>query len=379
MSDDILKADILKETDRPTVSTRDPEEVRQRLERWLAHRLPAGAAPRVSELAVPATNGMSSETMLFDAHWHEDGCALTESFVARVAPDPDNVPVFPVYDLDRQFRVMQLVGEQTSVPVPRVRWSEPDLAALGAPFFVMERVEGQVPPDVMPYNFGDSWLSDATVVDQARLQESTIDVLAQLHAIEQPDRMFEFLGTGGLRQCVADQWSYYQWVAGGARSPLLEACFAWLDDHWPDDDGPAVLSWGDSRIGNVMYRNFEPVAVLDWEMAALGPREVDLAWLIFQHRFFEDLAAEHGFAGMPHFMRRDEVAASYEALSGATPRHLDFYTMYAALRHGIIMSRVARRSIHFGEAAMPDDMDDLIMHRSTLEAMLAGDYWDRLV
>ena len=49
--------------------------------------------------------------------------------------------------------------------------------------------------------------------------------------------------------------------------------------------------------------------------------------------------------------------------------------MYAALRHGIIMSQVQRRAIAFGEAEMPDDIDDLIMHRATLEQMLTGDYW----
>ena len=59
-------------------------------------------------------------------------------------------------------------------------------------------------------------------------------------------------------------------------------------EHWPADEGPTVLSWGDSRIGNVMYRDFEPVAVLDWEMAGLGPREVDVGWFIYAHRVFEE-------------------------------------------------------------------------------------------
>jgi aminoglycoside phosphotransferase (APT) family kinase protein len=365
----------VSETVRPVTSTRDPEDVRVRLARWLGDRLPGAS---VSALEVPATNGMSSETVLFDVAWDDRGEARVGSFVARLAPDPVNVPVFPVYDLDRQFRVMRLVAELSDVPVPKARWCEPDAGPLGTPFFVMDRIEGRVPPDLMPYNFGDSWLSDASSDDQRRLQDASVGVLAGLHAIERPEQAFALLGTGGLRACVDEQRSYYEWVAAGSRSPLLEACFAWLEEHWPDDEGPMVLSWGDSRIGNIMFDEFEPVAVLDWEMAALGPRELDLAWLIFQHRFFEDLAVEHGFAGMPHFMRRDDVTATYESLTGVTPRDLDFYTMYAALRHGIIMSRIARRAIHFGEATMPDDVDDLIMHRTTLEAMLAGTYWDRM-
>ena len=364
---------------RPQASRLDPAALQQRLERWMARQLPAGAAPHIAALDVPASNGMSSETVLFDATWVEAGVTQTAALVARVAPDPSTVPVFPTYDLDRQFQVVRLVGATSSVPVPRVYWSEPDAAALGAPFFVMERVDGRVPPDVMPYNFG-SWLSEASPAEQAQLQNATVRVLADLHAVDGAAHTFAFLasarpGATPLRRHRADQWAFYEWAGAGLRLPLLERCFAWLEEHWPADEGPTVLSWGDARIGNVIYREFDPVAVLDWEMAALGPRELDLGWMIFLHRFFEDIATTLGLPGMPNFMRRDDVAATYESMTGHTPRDLDFYTMYAALRHGIVMSRVQQRAIHFGEATMPDDVDDLVMHRATLEAMLAGTYW----
>lgn len=370
----------MTETPLPRTSTRDPRTLRGQLEQWLAGTLPAAAEPSIRALEMPSTNGMSSETVLFDASWRDDGQARHESMVVRIAPDPENVPVFPVYDLVRQARTMQLVAEHTSVPVPNVLWVEPDIAVLGAPFFVMQRVDGVVPPDILPYTFG-SWLSEASTADQQRLQETTVAVLAELHAIPDAERALDFLalpgsGPSALRRHVAAQHAYYEWVvADGQRSPLLERCFRWLDEHWPAAEGPTVLSWGDSRIGNVMYRDFEPVAVLDWEMAALGPREVDLAWLIYMHRFFHDIAVDVGFPGMPELLRRDLVASEYEARTGYVPRDLDFFTMYAALRHGIIMFRIARRAIHFGEAAQPDDVDDMITHRRTLEAMLAGDYW----
>ena len=83
--------------------------------------------------------------------------------------------------------------------------------------------------------------------------------------------------------------------------------------------------------------------------------------------------------GMPHFLRRDEVEALYAELSGHTPRDMDFYTVYAALRHAVVMSQVQRRAIAFGEAEMPEDVDDLIMHRQTLEEMLEGEYWERVL
>jgi aminoglycoside phosphotransferase (APT) family kinase protein len=125
-----------------------------------------------------------------------------------------------------------------------------------------------------------------------------------------------------------------------------------------------------------MFRDFEPVGVLDWEMVGVGPREIDLGWMVFLHRFFEDLAAEHGFDSMPHFMAIDDVAATYERLSGHAPRNLDYFVTYSAVRDAIVMSRVKQRSILFGEDVKPDDPDDMVMHRRPLEQLLDGTYWE---
>ncbi|MDQ2677690.1 MAG: phosphotransferase family protein [Actinomycetota bacterium] len=370
---------------RPDESRRDPERTRIDIEAWLTTKLGASAEPVVSDVTVPESNGMSSETVLVDASWVTDGERVEHPLVFRIAPDAAAVPVFQTYDFDSQFRVMAKVGELSDVPVPDVYWLEEDAAPIGAPFFVMSRITGVVPPDVLPYDFGDNWLFDASLEDQRRLEETSVDALARLHAIADPVTNFDFLasdaeGDTPLRRHVADLRSYYEWVSSdGNRSPLIERCFDWMDEHWPDDEGETVLSWGDARIGNAMYRDFEPVAVLDWEMAGLAPREVDLAWMIFIHRFFEDIAVSMGLDGMPHFMHRDRIVELYEERSGHAPHDMDFFTMYAALRHAVVMSQVQRRAIRFGVAEMPEDIDDLIMHRATLEEMMAGEYWSRVL
>lgn len=370
---------------RPDASTRDPEDTRARLEVWLRSVLPEGSDPVVDSVTVPESNGMSSVTVLFDASWSADGARGSYALVARIEPGESSVPVFETYDFDSQFRVMAKVAELSDVPVPRVLWLEEDPSHLGAAFFIMERAEGLVPPDVMPYNFGDSWVYDASPEQQRRLEETTVDALARLHAIEDPAAHFGFLaieaeGDTALRRHVNAQRAYYEWVASdGNRSPLIERTFEWLEANWPSDDTDAVLSWGDARIGNTMYRDFEPVAVLDWEMAALAPREVDLAWMIFLHRFFEDIATVMELPGMPEFLHRERIEQLYAERSGYTPRDMDFYSVYAALRHAVVMSQVQRRAIAFGQAEMPADIDDLIMHRATLEEMLEGTYWDRVL
>lgn len=362
---------------RPRTTVRDPDLLARRLRQWLAGRLPPGADPLVPGASAPASNGMSSETVLFDASWTQAGRRHDRSLVARVAPDPQAVPVFPVYDLHRQFRIMRAVRELSAVPVPEVLWWEPDPAPLGAPFFVMERLDGEVPPDVLPYTFG-SWVSEASPAQRARMQEGSVRVLADLHAVPHPEDTFGYLacpGGSALRAHVAGQREFYAWVsADGIRSPLIERAFGWIDEHWPARESDPVLSWGDARIGNIVYRDFVPVGVLDWEMAGLATPETDIGWFVFLHRFFDDLALRAGLPGLPDFCRRDDVAAAYERMSGHTPRDLDFYLVYAALRHAIVMFRIQRRAVHFGEATMPEDPDDMVMHRQALEEMLAGRY-----
>ncbi len=374
--------------ERPRTSTRDHERLRAQLTQWLSHRL---VSPTISDFVVPATNGMSSETILFDVDSHDvdshDGereARRTDRFVIRLPPDPTAEPVFPRYDMPRQFDAMRLVGARTDVAVPATIWLEPDPEPLGAPFFVMERVDGLVPPDVMPYSFGDNWFFDADAADRSRLQQASIEVLAKIHSIPADDADAAFLaidapGDTFLRRHVNDQWSYYEWVAGDSlRSPLIERGFAWLEEHWPADEGTGVVNWGDARIGNIIYRDFEPVAVLDWEMAGHGSREIDLSWMIFLHRFFQDLTEQYGMPGMPSFMRTAEVASAYEALTGYAPRDLHWYLCYAAVRHAIVMFRITRRQIHFGEAVMPDNPDHAFLHHQTVADMIAGTYWAKL-
>lgn len=358
---------------------RDHVALRARLQRWLEQRI-ALQSVELSELVAPSSSGMSSETLLFEVSWQEGGQQHQRRCVARLPPEASALPVFPTYDMDRQFKVMQLIGERSSAPVPRVLWSETDEAWLGAPFFVMEHIDGEVPPDVMPYPFG-SWLADASPDQQRRLQERSLAVLAAVHSVQTTEAERAFLqfqreGASALRRHAAEQRVYYAWVAREERSPLIERCFDWLEAHWPASESEEVISWGDSRIGNLLYRDFMPVAALDWEMAGVAPREVDLGWMIFLHHFFQDFAVMMNMVGMPSFMRLNDVVSHYAQLTGYQPRDMAFYTFYAALRHAIVMFRIGKRTVLAGQAEAPAHPDDMIYHKDALEAMMSGSYWN---
>lgn len=359
-------------------SSRDQAAVHDRLEEWLASVLPPGADPAVTLHEGIHTNGMSSETVLLDVEATEDGERRSRAYVARVAPAPEDLPVFPSYRLADQYDAMRLAAELTDVPVPAVRWLEPTGEVLGTPFFLMDRVDGAVPPDVLPYTFGDNWLFDADVAQQQALQRRSVEVLARLHGVPDAAGRFGFLdpavaghdGPTPLARNLAKTRAWYDYAAAGfAPSPLLERGFAWLAAHLPAEGEP-VLCWGDSRVGNVMYRDFTPAAVLDWEMATLGPREMDLAWMVFAHRVFQEIAEVMGLPGMPDFLRADDVRATYAELTGVEVGELTWHQLHAAVQWGCVFLRTSARQIHFGEIERPDDPEAVFHHRPLLERML---------
>lgn len=364
-------------------SRRDPGETSRRLSRWLGE-VSSGAPPEVTLNGDLAANGVSSETIPVRVRWPAPGePADGADYMVRVAPSPADVPVFRGYRLDHQFEVIRLVGELTDVPVPTVRWLDKTGDVLGQPCFVMDAISGRVPPDVLPYNFGDSWLFRAGERDQRRLQDASVSVLARVHAIPDPAVTFAFLtpdapgtpgareGTTPLRRHLAWTRDWYEFAAEGlARSPLLDSVLAWLEHNRPSETEDPVLCWGDARIGNILYRDdFTPAGVLDWEMAALGPRQLDLAWMIFAHRVFEHLATAFGFPGMPGFLREEDVVATYERLTGRRVGDLTWYYLYAAVQWALIFMRTGTAQVHFGEMDMPDDVEGLFRHRDLLEQM----------
>ncbi|MET9203295.1 phosphotransferase family protein [Gordonia sp. NPDC003585] len=359
-------------------SSRDSTSIPEALAHWLTSVSGASSRPTVTVESGVDANGMSSETIPLHVDW-ADGHA--DDWVMRMAPADADVPVFPEYRMNHQFDVMRLVGEHTDVPVPPVRFLEPTGEVLGQPFFVMERRDGEVPPDVMPYTFGDNWFSDAAPIDQRALQDSTIKVIAGIHAIADPTETFGFLldalppGDTPLRRTFAALRRWYDYsVEGIGPSPLVARALDWLEANFPDDIAAAdpVLTWGDARIGNVMYRDFAPTAVLDWEMATVGPRELDVSWTIFAHMVFQELAGLGGLPGLPDVLREEDVRSTYRELTGVELGDLRWFYIYAGVQWCCVFMRTGARRVHFGEMDAPHDIDGtLFYHRSLLERLLS--------
>lgn len=326
----------------------DPDTARERLEGWFASRIDGASDVRVSNVHVPAASGMSSETVVFDAAWNEAGESRTQGFVARVAPKEEGL--FPEYDLAREAHVMGTLAEHTPVAAPAVWAADGDESLFGAPFIVMERCQGQVPPDDPPFT-ASGWVLELDEAAQGRLVDNALITIGQI-----ADADWKGLGLGDLArpdlaespldQQIAYYENFYAWASRGVNSPTVDAGLAWAKANRPKDEGETVVSWGDARVGNMMFGPDQSVTgVFDWEMAALGPAGLDVGWFVFMNRHHSEAL---GAPLPPGFPAADRTAERFEELTGRAVPDIDFYVAWAAVRASIIFTRVGHHMIELG-------------------------------
>ena len=313
------------------VSTaRDPLATRADLARWLEEQ--TGAAPvEVGEVNVPGLTGFSNETLLFDATWDGD----VHRLVIRV--EPTGHTVFPATAFDAQVEVMQALAAEGSVPVPQVLWFEQGTDVLGSRFVCMAHVDGEIPADNPGYH-GEGWLPALDEAGQRRVWESGLDTMAAIHRLDA-----DALGLDWLHPVTpADQlqldWDYRTFACGDGPYPVVDRAFALLDSTIPPPIARPALCWGDSRIGNMIFGADQRVAaVLDWEMVTSGDPIQDLAWyLLLDHHH----TIAFDVPRLPGLPSRAESIARWEAQSGYSAEHLDWYELLAAARYACVMVRV---------------------------------------
>lgn len=328
----------------PAPRGRDYEKTRGLLAEWLRDRLPGARDLRVSALSGPAATGFSNDTLLFDVAYETAGRRETQALVCRV--EPAGFGIFQTYDVGLQYRIMQAL-RTTDVPVPAMFGMERGPALLGAPFFVMERVEGQIPSDNPPYH-AEGWLKDAAPAERTAVWQSGVDTLAAIHRCDPIALGIEFLaapasGSDTIGWQLQAWRRYFDWVADGRAFATLEAGWQWLVAHRPAASRRRDLCWGDARIGNMIFRAGRCVAVLDWEMATLGPAEMDLGWFLLLDRHHHEAMGAARLAGLPP---RDATIARWEQGTGRPAADVAYWEAFAAWRFGVIMARVAAQMQH---------------------------------
>jgi aminoglycoside phosphotransferase (APT) family kinase protein len=350
------------------MSRADGHAASVRLAAWVAEHTALEGPLEVLGLEAPTGSGYSNETLMFDA---VDKHAQRTGLVARL--QPTGPTLYPPVGLDRQRRILEILQDCSSVPSPRLVGGSDDPEILGAPFFIMERLDGRVPADDPPFTV-DGWVLELSPEQRCRLYDNGLAALAALHRLDVGDCGLGFLaypelGATPLEQQIVYYRDYYAWAIGDRPSPTIEAGFAWLDEHLPHEFEPVVLSWGDSRLGNIVFgTDLAVLSVLDWDMATLGSPELDLGWWCFFDRMHTEGIGVPRPDGFPD---RDAVVARYEELSGHEVRHLGFYEAFAAFRGAVVAHRMFSMRIEAGQ--LPADIDLLVTNPALqLTAALMG-------
>lgn len=308
----------------------------ERLAHWLATRTPQAERMVVSDLVEPA-QGHSSKTVLFKASWTEQGVATERQLVARIGRD-NGCPMLA--DILHQYRVMQAIAAHSDVAVPSLGAAETDSAVLGAPFFLMDRVVGRVPPDFPSYH-AEGWFAEAlTPAERNRAWWNGVREMERLHRIGW--RAFPFLAGEGAPDSGAPFYlhgfvqGWMDWAAEGQPYPLIEAALARLVADAPPP-GHVGLVWNDARLGNTMFgADLGVSSLFDFEVATLGPAEIDLAWWLYMEELFSSFSPTGRLDGIPD---RDEAIRGFEQIYGRSMPDFAYFDTIAALKHAAISLR----------------------------------------
>ncbi len=313
------------------------------LKRWLGEQWPDAQHLELGMSGEVLTNGFSSETAILDARYEQAGESVSRQLVLRLPPSGNGT--FQTYDLGMQAKVQQIAGE-CGAPVPGLVGSSTDHSYVGADFVTMDFVAGRIPADQAPQYCAAGWLHDAEPALQRRMYDSFHDVLADINAINPDKADLGFLERAegpGLRGELEWWANYLQWASDGSPPPEIVDTLAWLRDSMPTPEPPPSLLWGDARFGNAIFGDdFTVKAVLDWEMAAVGPAEVDLGWSFANRRSIQLGNGKPLDHELPGFPGRAETIRRYEQRLGRSLQPLDWYEVFAMMRIGACLLSLVR-------------------------------------
>ncbi|MHB8669214.1 MAG: phosphotransferase family protein [Acidimicrobiales bacterium] len=318
------------------ISARDDGDLTRGLEAWMTE-LAGGGRPRVLSLRRPSA-GWSNETVLVTVAWPD----RTDDVVVRL---PTPVPSFPDYDLVAQAVVQEALAD-AGIPAPRVIVVEGDPRWLGDPFLVMRFSAGRAMLETPAL---DPWVMGASADRQRSIQDAFVTLLAAVHRLDwRGARLGSRLrGADGDLEAEVRWWlDYMDWSAGGDPAPTLRRLGEWCLSNAPiHDSTDAALCWGDARLGNLLYdRDGRVAAALDWELASIGPPEMDLGWYLA----LDELGTRVVRQTVPGFLSREAVIAGYEAQLGRPVAHLGWHEIFALVRSAAINDRQARMATELG-------------------------------
>ena len=342
-----------------------------RLGRWLEETVSGATKVDNVRLTLPqGSGGYSNLALLVDATWESDGAREQHELFARV--ELPGARLVPTADLETEGRLIGALHGTGSFPVPQIVGFEADTSVLGARFLIMQRMRGRVMSDNPPFSTS-GWVLDLDSDTRARCYDNGLQALAAVTTMDWRAAGLGFLDrrqgqtTSLERVCFLE--NLLQTTAAGRQFALHEAALDWVRANRPAYDEPLALSWGDARLGNIMFEPDSPnvAAVLDWEQAVLGSPELDLGWWLYSNRIYsEGLGVQ-----LPQgFSDRQRTIGRFEELTQRPVEHIGFYEAYAGLYIATVMIGIADRLVGAGAVPPEADMQSSNPATVTLAALL---------
>lgn len=244
------------------------------------------------------------------------------------------------HDMSREYRILsKLHAVYPPAPQPLVYCD--DTTIIGAPFYLMERINGIIlrkdPPQEFPI-----------LPDTARkLCENFIDNLAALHAIDYKAAGLADIGKpeGYVRRQV-DGWTKRYYDSKTDKIADMDAIIKWLAEHIPNEAGACIIH-NDYKYDNIVLDANDItkiIGVLDWEMSTVGDPLMDLGCTLaywINHDDPEDKQMMRMYpTNLPGSMTRKELAARYSEKTGLDVSNMLFYYCYALFKVAVIAQQI---------------------------------------
>jgi aminoglycoside phosphotransferase (APT) family kinase protein len=350
------------------------ENYQKPLESWLAEHWKGIDDIRVTQgLSQPEGSGYSAITMIVPVSYYRNGEERKDRIVLRVEPPEGAVYPQQVTGIDNeieiQYKAIKAIHEHSNVPVASLIGYEENAAIIGAPFFVMEYIDGEVPIEDPIYT-KEGFFVDARPEQRLQMIENGLRDLARIHAINWHDAGLDWLMDGPPETAKQlDLWERYTIrELGGRKHPDMEKAFVWLNEKLPESKSHG-LCWGDARPGNMIWQNYECACVCDFENIFIGPPEIDLGWWLMFDRYAHEV---QGITRLPGEPTREEQRGLYAVCTGRDIDDTYYFEVFAAVRYSALVIRVMNRLVQRGD--LPEDqtlwIDNPVSHMLT--AMIEG-------
>jgi aminoglycoside phosphotransferase (APT) family kinase protein len=266
-------------------------------------------------------------------------------FVLRRPPRPPLPP--SAHDMVREAR-LQLALAPQGIRLPTIRAIGDDESVLGVPFYVMDFLEGHVVTEQLP-----------TGAEPRRLGDDLVDALVEVHAADVTTPELAAFGRPGSYNDRQVKRFAQLWEINKTRElQTVEEVGGWLAEHTPEPLPPTVVH-GDYRLGNVMVSPDDPsriVAVLDWEMGAIGDPRADVGYLLATYS--EPGGPPNPLGTSPvtateGFPSKAELVARYSERSGREVEPLNWFEALALWKAAVFCEAIYGRYVR-GELGAED-------------------------